>query len=256
MKIVVIEDEQLACRDLERTLKAADSTIEIIKFLHSVADAQSFFSENTRPYDLIFSDIELGDGDSFMIFSEFPPSVPVIFCTAYSNYALDAFRNFGIGYVLKPFSEESIISALEKYRMLRNASLPETTSRLNDLLQQMAGLRTHGQYTSIIIHRGDKLIPYAISEIALFFKEGSCLYAVTFAQEQLIVQNNLEKTELTAGSMFFRANRQMLINRNAVRDLNHYFNRKLLVNLTIHFNRQIIVPKEKVTAFMDTLTRN
>lgn len=255
MKIIVIEDELLACRDLERTLKNVDSGIEIIKFLHSVSEAQNFFLENTDVYDLIFSDIELGDGNSFMIFSDFPPNVPVIFCTAYSNYALEAFRNFGIDYVLKPFSEESILSALEKYRRLRNSSGPAETHRLNELLREMQKLTTE-RYTSIIIHRGDKMIPYEMNDIALFFKEGTQLYAATFSNEQLLVQNNLEKAEVIGGASFFRANRQMLVNRSAIKDMNHYFNRKLLVNLTIKFNRQIIVPKEKVTAFIDWLTRN
>lgn len=253
MNVVIIEDELLTCRDLERTLRKADSSVNVTAYLHSVDEARAFFAEKPSGYHLIFSDIELGDGNSFIIFDEYPPEVPVIFCTAYSEYALKAFGSFGIDYLLKPFSVETVAASLQKYRLLEKKFSPAGIPGIHDFIKEMLVPHTE-KVTSIIIHKGDKLIPYSLTDIALFFKEETHLYALTFSKEQLLVSNNLEKTEAIAGPVFFRANRQILVNRAAVKDLNHYFNRKLLVNLTIPFNRQVIVPKEKASAFIDWLT--
>lgn len=253
MKIVIIEDELLTCRDLERTLKRADKSISVVTYLHSVSDAFVFFENQQHDYQLIFSDIELGDGKSFLIFDKYPPKVPVIFCTAYSEYALKAFGSFGIDYLLKPFSVETVLASLQKYRLLEKTfSNPSAANMQNFIKEMLTG--TVAKVTSIIIHKGDKLVPYSLAEIAIFVKEDNHLYAVTFNKEQLLVSNNLDKTEAIAGSLFFRVNRQMLVNRNAVKDLSNYFNRKLLINLVINFNRQIILPKEKITAFLEWLT--
>ncbi|WP_297332959.1 LytTR family DNA-binding domain-containing protein [Flavobacterium sp.] len=255
MDVVIIEDEMLTCRDLERTLKSVDSTINIVAYLHSVAQSRAFFEQGNISYDLIISDIELGDGQIFTVYDEFTPTVPVIFCTAYNEYALKAFGCFGIDYLLKPFSVDTVGASLQKYKLLEKKFLPAGVPEFHDFIKEMLVPQTK-KVTSIIIHKGDKLIPYLFTDIALFFKEEAHLYAVTFSKEQLLVSNNLERTEAIAGPLFFRVNRQMLVNRTAVKDLNHHFNRKLLINLTIPCNRQVLVPKEKTTAFIEWLTLN
>jgi two-component system response regulator LytT len=119
MKVVIIEDEPLTARDLAACIVAAEPSAEIVAMLSSVAEATGFFKTHAAP-DIIFSDIQLGDGLSFSIFEACAQVVPVIFCTAYDEYALDAFRAAGIDYILKPFTAASIAAALGKYNAFRS----------------------------------------------------------------------------------------------------------------------------------------
>ena len=124
MKILIIEDEVLTANDLADMLVQLPGQIEINKILPSVAEAVRFLRDNEPP-DLIFSDIQLGDGLSFEIFHQVKTECPVIFCTAYDEFALEAFRNNGIDYVLKPFSKNTIQHALDKYSVLRFIGLSQ-----------------------------------------------------------------------------------------------------------------------------------
>src|ERR1700743_1103861 len=117
MNIVIIEDEPLTAKDLEICIRGAEPGVTIVAVLGSVAEAGGYFREHTLP-DLIFSDIQLGDGLSFSIFADLEEQVPVIFCTAYDAYALDAFKATGIDYILKPFTAKTIAAALAKYQSL------------------------------------------------------------------------------------------------------------------------------------------
>jgi DNA-binding LytR/AlgR family response regulator len=118
MKIVIIEDEILTAEDLKHDLQSLNYGIEVIAILPTVTQSIEYFSTNVD-YNLIFSDIQLGDGYSFEIFKKVSVNSPIIFCTAYNQYALKAFENSGIDYILKPFDKISIDHSLEKYRLLK-----------------------------------------------------------------------------------------------------------------------------------------
>src|ERR1700761_5369470 len=158
MNIVIIEDEPLTAKDLETCIRAAEPAVKIIAVLGSVTEATEFFRENTLP-DLIFSDIQLGDGLSFSIFAGFVQTVPVIFCTAHDAYALDAFRAAGIDYILKPFSAKSIAAALAKYQQLTGraggaaSTGAITLTELSALFGQQAGRR------NILVYHKEKIVP-------------------------------------------------------------------------------------------------
>lgn len=250
MNIVIIEDEKLTAKDLAKTLQAIGPEIKIIGMLHSLEAAVDFFS--TRPsVDLIFSDIELGDGLSFELFGKMPITTPVIFCTAYDHYALDAFGTVGIDYVLKPFSKERIEKTLRKYQTLKEkfAAPKQDFSDLLQLLKQKAVPRSR----SVIIHQGEKIIPLPETEIALFYIEKDYTFAYTFMGKKHILSQNMDHLEKTFVPEFFRANRQFLVNRKAVKDASQHFNRKLRINLTIAFPEPIMVGKLKMTAFTNWL---
>ncbi len=119
MKIVIIEDEKPTARDLAKTITAIEPDAEIVKLLNSVEEAIEYLSSNS--VDLIFSDIQLCDGLSFKIFEEVENHAPIIFCTAFNEYALEAFKSAGIDYLLKPFSKATVAKALEKYQKLKSA---------------------------------------------------------------------------------------------------------------------------------------
>jgi len=250
MKIIIIEDEKLTAKDLSRTILSLEPDAEILAMLHSVEEAVEYLKEH-KQIDLIFSDIQLGDGLSFEIFEKTQNQIPVVFCTAYNDYALEAFKTVGIDYLLKPFSSQSVGKALEKYIHLKEKLSPQQdfSAVMNALKQQLSPAKL----PSVILQQGDKIVPLEGDKIAFFFIEDDYVFAYTFEQKKHILSQKLDTLEKTFSPQFFRANRQFLINRKAVKDASHSFHRKVVVNLNLPFEEQIIVGKLKVTAFVDWL---
>jgi DNA-binding LytR/AlgR family response regulator len=249
MKVIIIEDEKLTAKDLAKNLMAIDKNIEIVTTIHSVEEGLSFF-KNKYEADVIFSDIELCDGLSFEIFQRYQNTCPIIFCTAYQQYMLDAFKTAGIDYILKPFSKLSIEKALLKFNSLKEnfeKSNPDFNKVFVDIKNNLLG-----KVSSVIVHQGDKIIPINGNDIALFFIENECTFTLTFDQKKYLVNQKMESLEKSFPD-FFRANRQFLINRKAVKDASHYFNRKMLANLNLPFKEQIIISKLKTTDFIKWL---
>lgn len=253
LKVVIIEDEKYTAKDLAETLKKIDNDIDIVSILSSVEEAFVFFRvENV--FDLIFSDIQLPDGLSFDIFKTIKIKVPVIFCTAYDKYALEAFDANGIDYLLKPFSKASVSKALDKYTALRaNFKTPDTN--LDKLIYQLEQQISH-KSNSIIVYQGDKILPIELNLIALFYLEDNYIFALTFDSKKYILTQNLEELETLCGNDFFRANRQYLVNRKAIKDASKYLNRKILINLKVNHPEQILVGKLKTTLFIQWLANN
>lgn len=251
MKIVIIEDEELTANDLASTLVKADKTVEIEAVLRSVKESVSYFMEN-RDADLIFCDIQLGDGLSFEIFKKCTVNAPVIFCTAFDEYALKAFKANGIDYILKPFSKNTISDALQRYRVLKDNFIAKNlpVEKIREMLENRKSMK---QNTILVFHR-ENIIPVKIKDIAVFYIENEVSHLITFNRQHHTINKTIEELESIAGYNFFRANRQFLINRNAVKDASQYFSRKLTVTLTIPFSDKITISKEKVTSFLDWLS--
>jgi two-component system, LytTR family, response regulator LytT len=251
MKIVIIEDEKLTAKDLAKTILAVDDDIEIVAILHSVEEAVAFFATNPA-LDLIFSDIQLGDGLSFEIFEKVKNNVPIIFCTAFNEYALEAFKATSIDYLLKPFSRTTVEKALDKYHQLKE-TLNAQKENQSDILSLLKNQLYPAKSVSIIIQHGDKIIPLESEKIAFFYIEDNYVFAYTFDLKKHVLTQKLDALESTFSPNFFRANRQYLVNRKAIKDATHHFNRKILINLTVPFQEQIIVGKLKVTPFLEWL---
>lgn len=251
MKIVIIEDEELTANDLASTLLKVDKTVEITAVLGSVKESVSYFMENRDP-DLIFSDIQLGDGLSFEIFHRCSITAPVIFCTAYDEYALKAFKVNGIDYILKPFSKQTINDALHRYKALKNNFMSASISV--EKIHEMFKNQNERKQNTILVYYRENIIPVKIDDIAIFYIENEVTHLLTFARKHYTINKTIEEIESIANDDFFRANRQFLINRNAVKDASRYFARKLTVSLTIPFGEKITISKEKVTSFLDWLS--
>jgi two-component system, LytTR family, response regulator LytT len=251
MKIVIIEDEKLTAKDLARTILAVEPDAEILAMLPSVETSIDFLEMN-KNIDLIFSDIELGDGLSFEIFEKLSIRIPIIFCTAYNQYALEAFKTVGIDYLLKPFSKASILKAFEKYHLLKKSD-KQPVNDFSEIYQLLQRESKPTKISSIVIQQGDKIIPIEIEKIAFFFIENDLVFGYTFEGKKHLLNHKLDKLEQQLEPSFFRANRQFLVNRTAVKDATHHFNRKVLINLNIPFNEEIVVGKLKVTAFVEWL---
>jgi two-component system response regulator LytT len=264
MKVVIIEDEPLTARDLAACILAAEPTAEVVAMLGSVEEATGFFKGHASP-DLIFSDIQLGDGLSFSIFAANALPVPVIFCTAYDEYALDAFRAAGIDYILKPFTAKSIGAALAKYKAFRSrwmeAASPGGGGQAGALdgggrppYADLAGL--FGQevaWRSILVYYKEKIMPVAIADIALFHLRDEVVRLMTFSKQQYVVSKNLEELERVTGRQFYRVNRQSLVNREAIRDVSQDGTRSLVVNLILPFEEKLTVGRVKASDFLSWL---
>jgi len=247
MKIVIIEDEKITAEDLAETIKNSEPETEIVAILQTVKESIAYFNRNPEP-DLIFCDIQLGDGLSFNIFSTVHISAPVIFCTAYDEYALDAFKSNGIDYILKPFTYQSIEEAIHKYRHLRQTFSGK--ARQYDVLLENLLNREEAKSHSILVYHKDKIVPVKIEDIALFYIENNVTSLLTFSKNVYHINNNLEDLEQKAGDRFFRVNRQNLVNRKAIINASHYFSRKLSVNISVPSKETILVSKERTPAFL------
>ncbi|MDB5086515.1 MAG: Two component transcriptional regulator, LytTR family [Mucilaginibacter sp.] len=253
MNIVIIEDEGVVADELELNIKQLiEEPVDIVQ-LRSVKQAIAYFKKAEAP-DLIFSDIQLGDGLSFEIFVEIPVSVPVIFCTAYDEFALDAFKANGIDYILKPFTRQTLDSALEKYRQLKKIFSADQTPQYDELMQLLAN-REQQTAASVLVYHQDKIIPVKLQDIAMFYLENEVTHLLTFSGKTFYPNKNLDELEKLSGNYFFRANRQFLVCRKAIIDVSSFFSRKLSLNLNIPFSEKVIVSKGKAAQFLNWLAK-
>ncbi|HEX2967576.1 MAG TPA: LytTR family DNA-binding domain-containing protein [Bacteroidales bacterium] len=249
MNIVIIEDEKITADDLAETITKAEPGATIIAILSSVKASVTYFQDNDS-FDLIFSDVQLGDGLSFEIFRKVRVKAPIIFCTAYDEYALNAFRTNGIDYILKPFTTKSISEALRKYHTLKQTFSGEQHYKaIIDTLMNRETPKT----AAILVHQNDKILPVLLEDIALFYIKTEITWLITFGKKTYAINKYLDELEDLCGSGFFRVNRQCLVNRKAIIDASHYFSRKLSVNISVSFTEKIIVSKEKTPQFLEWL---
>ena len=252
MNILIIEDEKHTAKDLSRTILEVAPDAYVVDIISSVEEGKEYLRQHAN-IDLIFSDIQLGDGLSFEIFESLQTEIPVIFCTAHDEYALKAFKTFGIDYILKPFSKEAVAGALNKYSRL-SLNKNENSQDYGKILEQQKQYFKTVSGPSIILHQGEKIIPLDGEKIALFCIDHENVYAWTFEQKKILTHYKLDMLEKKFFPRFFRANRQFLINRKAVKEVSQHFHRKLQIHLTIPFLETILVGKEKVTSFLEWLS--
>ncbi len=253
MRIVIIEDEKLTADDLSETILKVVPDAQIIAFLYSVGSAISWFQTNEQP-DLIFSDIQLGDGLCFEIFKTISIDTPVIFCTAYDEYALKAFDANGIDYILKPFDEKTIEAALNKYHKLKN-KFTGYNSNLDQIIQ-LFEYRKKQSKGSVLVYKKDKILPVRFEDIALFYIENEITHLITFDNKSYTINRTIEKTGEISPDYFYRVNRQFLINRKAIKEASQYFARRLSLTLTIPYKDTVTVSKNKVSGFLAWLSEH
>jgi DNA-binding LytR/AlgR family response regulator len=253
MKIVIIEDEKVTARDLAQTIEQLFPQAQIEKILGTVKESISYFSDGSSA-DLIFSDIQLGDGLSFEIFSKVEIDVPVVFCTAFDEYALHAFKANGIDYILKPFTTEAVAAAINKYLAFRG-KITENTLPYKALEQLFVSRKTVDP-GAVLVYQKDKILPISISQIAFFYLKNGVVSLTTFDKKNYLINKNMEELGKVTEPLFFRANRQFLVNRKAVVDASSYLSRKLSVSLSVPTQETITISKEKITQFLEWLIQS
>lgn len=248
MKTIIIEDESKSANELKKILKAAAPHIEVVMMLDSIASSLAWLRANPSP-DFIFMDIQLGDGLSFKIFNEHKIECPVIFCTAYDKYALEAFKANGVGYLLKPVREEDLKDCLNKIDTLRNHFVMNG----NTMLELVNSIRkSNPSYkSSYLINFKAKMLPISVQDVVYFcIQEGQCKLR-TKDNANYSIPKNLEELENELDpKLFFRANRQFLIGYSYIKEVEHYMNRKLEVHLALDKTEPVIISKEKSTEFL------
>jgi DNA-binding LytR/AlgR family response regulator len=248
MRILIIEDENRTAQDLQSTLEELDPAIEVQAIRDSVDGAVTWLKANPLP-DLIFMDIQLADGLSFEIFQEVAIECPVVFCTAYDEYAVEAFKVNGVDYILKPFDRDSIARALTKVKNLQNF-FQRGNLGLNKLADLLNTLKPAYRSSFLVSHR-DKLLPVSVQEIAFFYIEHEVTFLHTFDGKRYVVNHTMDELEKQLDPKhFYRANRQFLMNYSNVVEVEHYFARKLLIKTKAPTKEPVIVSKAKATDFL------
>lgn len=247
-KIIIIEDEIIAVDSLQSLIKELNEDIEIVAVLQSIEESISYFKTNPMP-DLIFMDIHLADGSSFSIFDEINITSPIIFTTAYNEYALRAFQVNSIDYLLKPISKNDLERALNKYKNFSTNDNNVPAALLSDFLKQIKKSELFYK-NHFLVPCKDKLIPLAVADIAYICIENKIVKAITFKNQVFYLENSLDELEtLLDPKLFFRANRQFIISHKAIKDISLWFGNKLSINLNVDTPEKIVVSKAKVKEF-------
>jgi len=247
MKALIIEDELVAGQNLQRLISQAADDIQVIAVLQSVEESIDWFSLNNAP-DVVFMDIHLADGSAFSIFEKVQISCPIIFTTAYDEYALKAFEVNSIDYLLKPINLKSLERAVLKLRSLLSAKTDNA-----ELISTMfaAFKQTKIVYkSSFLIPYKDKFIPLSINKIACFYSENKMVKIITEDNLMYNMDSSLEEiyTQLDP-AQFYRANRQYIVSHEAIKDISVWFGSKVSINLTVPVPEKIIVSKARVAEF-------
>ena len=248
MKVLIIEDEPQSAETLSEIIGEVYPAVQVLGVLQSIEQSVTWLSLPGNQPELIFMDIQLADGISFEIFSRVEVACPVIFCTAFDQYTLQAFKSNGIEYILKPVKKEDIRAAFDKVEKLKNA-FGNGTEILNTLKNVFTEKKNYK--TSILIRYRESYIPVAIEDIALFILENEVVYAYRFDQQKHAIFKTLEELESSLDpEQFYRINRQVLISRRAVQEIQPYFNRKMIIRPPFPFSEKLIVSRLKVSPFM------
>lgn len=227
MKVLIVEDEKLAAERIQTLLAEYDPGIEVVAVLESIEDTVSYLSAHVQP-DIMLLDIHLSDGHSFQIFRHVHYRGPVIFTTAYDNYALEAFRHFSIDYILKPVTQQALATALNKYRNIRwgmNTGTDTGTLLQRPFTQSTCKKRFLGKV-------GQRLFFIESTDIAYFQADNKIVYLVDKDGNQFIVDYTLERLEqLLDPAEFFRLNRRFIVRMSMISQVKPYYNNRLKVSL-------------------------
>lgn len=248
MNVLIVEDELYTAELLQEIIEQDDDFM-VVEKLESIIDTVAYLSKHQKNLDLLFFDIELGDGQSFEIFKHIDIVIPVIFCTAYDEYAINAFKNNGIDYVLKPIKESAIHEALSKYKKLFT-----TQKDYNIEVSSFEALNSKNYQKKFLTQLKEKTIIVSVEEIAAFSVQNDTVYLYTFTGKKYPIYKKLEYVESVCDpDKFFRINRQVLVSREAIVSFEPYFNRKIVLQLSVEIDQTVVVSRLKVSSFKNWL---
>jgi DNA-binding LytR/AlgR family response regulator len=250
MKVIIIEDEIPAANRLTKLLQSNGYGISVMDRFDSVETSVRFFKKSPV-VDLIFMDIQLADGLSFDIFQQTEITAPVIFTTAFDQYTLKAFKVNSIDYLLKPIDEKELYQAVEKYRKIYATDKQDFSDRILQMVKDMNGNKYKER---LLIKRGQQLSYLKITSTAYCFADGKLCYAVDFDKNKYLLEHNLSQLEEhLQPNKFYRINRHLMVNIEAVKKVHTWLGGRLKLELSLSTEADTIVSRERVNGFKDWL---
>ena len=245
MKVIIVEDETLSAEHLTLLLNKIDSNINVVKYITTVKSAVKYFEEKL-PADLVFLDIHLADGNSFDIFSKVQIDIPIIFTTACDNYAIKAFKQNSIDYLLKPVSLQDLQFAIDKFYKQLTVSNKQIIDNIANAYQQL-----NKNYKSrFLVKKGQTIVTIQTEEIHNFESQNSLLYLATTSGTRYLIDYTLDQLEeILQPKDFFRINRKIIINIRSVEKVDTYFNGRLSIQSKQLDEDKRIVSRERVSDF-------
>lgn len=251
MNVLIIEDEQQAAQRLETLVQSLIPNVNVLAKLDTVKRSIEWFSTNPHP-DLVFMDIQLADGISFVIFDQCEVRSPIIFTTAYDEYALKAFKVNSVDYILKPVDKSELELAIKKFNSLTKTENGHT--KLLSNIGEAMKLLTKKFKARFVVKVGEHLRTIEVSDIQYFFSQDKTTFCVTREERSLILDFTLEQLEeMVDPERFYRINRKYLIASDAIQDIIHYTNSRLKLILKGSQDNDIIVARERVQDFKSWL---
>lgn len=253
MKVLIIEDEDLAVRKLQKTLLSVDAGAEVVGITDSIMSSVKWLQENQAP-DLILMDIELADGQSFEIFDKVEVNSTVIFTTSYDEYALKAFKVNSVDYLLKPVQKEDLEAALDKFRRMKQllgAGDAQGNLNVDTLVKELQKTLQHKEYRKrFLVKQAQKLVSIDIDDIAYFYCDGRVNFFKTADNRKFIVDYTMDELEsMLDPEKFFRISRSFYVSIESVDQIHDYFGNRILLNLLPAVDKEAIVSREKVSEF-------
>ena len=251
MNVLIIEDELPAARGLAKLIHQCDDQINILGTIQSVKEGLEWFRQNDLP-DLVFSDIQLSDDLSFEIFKHQKQNIPIIFTTAFDEYAIRAFEYYSIDYLLKPVKEELLCRSLEKFQSVYQKKIPV---RL-DFEELMKKLSKKEYKKRFLVFKGNALMPVQVEEVSYVYSDNGTSYLVLRNNVKFIIQETLDNLEEALDPIhFYRANRQMIVSLHAIKKIHQHFNQRLKLEVQPVFDKELFISKLKATEFKNWLNK-
>lgn len=248
MKVLIIEDEELAVKKLHKTLTTIDPSIEVVGSADSIKTSVDWLNNNTRP-DLILMDIELADGQSFEIFNLTDVKAPVIFTTSYDEYAIKAFKVNSVDYLLKPVQKEELEAALNKFKKTQvNTQNDISIDSLVRELQQK--LQPKDYRNRFLVKHGQKLVSIPTEDIAYFYSDGRINFFKTNDNKKFVIDYTMDELEHALDpKAYFRISRSFFVSINSIDKIDDYFGNRLILGLRPEIDKEALVSREKVADF-------
>lgn len=246
MKVLIIEDEQIAAERLQMMLEKYDASTEVLACLESIEESVEWLRENPSP-DLLLMDIQLADGFSFEIFKKINYQKPVIFTTAYNEFAIEAFRYFSIDYLLKPITSVALQTALDKFKMVTQ----QQQVNYDELLKTFKAVPTGNYKERFLVRIGQRLIFVKTGDIAYFRADDKLVYLIDKQGNKFPVDYTLDKLETALDPRnYFRLNRKVIVSIDSIAQIKPYSNSRLLLYLKDgHKTEELIISRERVPDF-------
>jgi DNA-binding LytR/AlgR family response regulator len=253
MKVLIIEDEELAVKKLRKTLLSVDETAEVVSVTDSIRSSVSWLQHNPPP-DLILMDIELADGQSFEIFDKVDVKSTVIFTTSYDEFALKAFKVNSVDYLLKPIQKEDLQAALDKFKKMKSMySSQESPAALNvdSLVKELQQKLQPKEYRKrFLVKMAQKLVSVETAEIAYFYSDGRLNFFKTIDNKKFVVDYTMDELEeMLDPSAYFRISRSFYVSIHCIDKIDEYFGNRLILQLKPAVDKEALVSREKVTDF-------